>query len=124
MKSIDKFFSRKYSATDYNCAHFVSEVWEYLTGRNIRACLNGFLLPPQDINARMVIRQYFKRLDAPCSPCIVLMQRPKIAAHVGLFLRGKVLHIQDGRVEYQPIDVVVKGYKSHRYYDVEENCIS
>ena len=48
------------------------------------------------------------------------MHRPGAAAHVGLFLRGRVLHIKQSGVEYQPLDVAIMGFKTHRFYDVTE----
>ncbi len=122
--SIDQFFNRQYSAGDYNCAHFVSEVWRHVTGEDISQQLSGFLLPPRDRAAKVKIRRRFRRLEKPKSPCIVLMQRPGASAHVGVFILGRVFHIRREGVEFQPLEVVTLGFKTHRFYDVKkvDNC--
>lgn len=122
--SIDHFFTRQYHEGTYNCAHFVAEVWQWLTGGDIRDHLDGFLLPPAKRFVKTEIRRRFVRLEKPRSPCIVLMHRTKGSAHVGLFLNGKVLHIEKPGVRFQPVDVATIGFRTHRFYDVKEdhNC--
>lgn len=119
--SIDHFYSREYDEGSYNCAHFVAEVWEWLSGCDIREVLDGFLLPPKDRFVRGSIRRKFVRLEKPKSPCIVLMHRAGDSAHVGLFLHNKVLHIRRAGVAFQPLDIAIMGFKTHRFYDVKES---
>lgn len=117
--SLDHFFTRQYHEGSYNCAHFVAEVWESLTGVDIRGSLNGFLLPPKDRFVGRSVRREFERLEKPKSPCIVLMHTAKGSAHVGLFYLGKVFHIRRAGVFFQPVDIVTMGFKTHRFYDVK-----
>jgi len=114
--SIDAFFHRKYNRETYNCAHFVSDVWENLTGEGISHKLGGLLRPPKTRQASFALRREFKRLEAPESPCIVLMQRHGSAPHVGIFVRGRVLHIHEMGVEFQPIDVASRGFEKIGFY--------
>lgn len=120
--SIDPFFSRTYNEGSYNCAHLVAEVWEGLTGHNIRDHLDGFLLPPSERFVCEGIRHIFVRLEKPKNPCIVLMHKAKGSAHVGVFLDGKILHIQHTGVNFQPVEIVTMGFKAHRFYDVKKDC--
>lgn len=119
--SIDKFFNRTYERNHYNCAHFVCEVWKDLTGQDISGSMSGFLVPMKERHALPTLRRYFERLEGPRSPCIVLMQRPRYAPHVGIYLRGRVLHIQEHGVEFQPIDVATIGFTQIGYYNVKNS---
>ena len=97
------------------------QVWENITGQNIRECLAGFLLPPGRRFVRGSIRRKFVRLEKPKSPCIVLMHKFSGSAHVGLFLHGRVLHIRRAGVAFQPLELATLGFKTHRFYDVKES---
>lgn len=121
---MDGFFHKRYDAKQYNCAHFVADVWQKFTGDDISEALAGFLLPVKSRFVRASIRRQFVKLDAPKSPCIVLMQRPKTAPHVGLWVNGKVFHLKETGPEFQPLDVATFGFKSHRFYDVKKCAIS
>lgn len=114
--SIDAFFNRKYDRNNYNCAHFVCEVWESITGEDLTHKLAGFLRSPDDRRAVLSDLRVFKRLDRPESPCLALMQRRGSAPHVGLFVRGRVLHIHEMGVEFQPIDVASRGFEKIGFY--------
>lgn len=114
--SIDKYFNRRYSAKNYNCAHLVCEVWQDLTGVDISHSMSGFLCAP---TARTVPRErlrVFRVVPKPVTPCIVFMQRLRSPPHVGIWVRGRVLHIlENSKVQYQPLDVVTRGFKKVRF---------
>lgn len=114
--SIDKFFHKKYNKDTYNCAHFASEVWEEICEDSISKKLGEFLLPAEQRTANLNIRHCFKKLNKPESPCLVLMQRRRCNAHVGVYIRGKVLHIQEHGVEFLPIDIVSIGFDKIGFY--------
>lgn len=113
---IDEFFFRTYDRNNYNCAHLVAEAWLKITGEDIEAALTGFLRPFRARSVGMSLRHKFVRLQAPQSPCIVLMNRPGAVAHVGVYYRGKVLHIHASGTEYVPLDVARRGFTSARFY--------
>lgn len=114
--SIDEFFHKCYNRQSYNCAHFVCDVWMRVTGVSIDRTLEGFLHPPSARRADPALRRAFVRLGQPVSPCIVLMQRAKSAPHVGVYLNGRVLHIHEHGVEFQPVDVASRGFDRVRFY--------
>lgn len=114
--SIDEFFHKCYNRQSYNCAHFVCDVWKRVTGASIDHTLEGFLHPPSARRADPALRRAFVRLGQPVSPCIVLMQRAKSAPHVGVYLNGRVLHIHEHGVEFQPVDVASRGFDRVRFY--------
>jgi len=108
--SVDKYFSRSYDKASYNCAHLVKEVWLDLTGNDIDYALNGFLRAPKERFVSKSERRNLKRLDSPQSPCIVLFQSPRVPPHVGIFLRGRVLHITENRgVRFDRLNDITLG---------------
>lgn len=100
----------------YNCAHFLAEAWERETGRDIRPIFAGFLAPAHARRATPHARGDFVRIPAPVSPCIVLLRRVKATPHVGLFVRGRVLHLTDKGPIRQLLSVASLGYTSVRFY--------
>lgn len=113
---IDEFFFKEYNRNHYNCAHMVAEAWAKITGQNIEEPLTGFLRPFRARSVGMSLRHKFSRLAAPQSPCIVLMNRRGAVAHVGVYYRGKVLHIHASGTEYVPLDVARRGFTTVRFY--------
>lgn len=106
MGSIDPFLGRVKSR-DYNCADFAAEVWEYLTGEQAR-----YLVEDWHIESRSRLQ----RINSPANPCIIIMYAKRIVPHVGIFVRGKVLHLTDVGVEFQPVYTATRSYRNHRFY--------
>ena len=101
---------------DYNCAHFVADVWEQETGEDIRPILTGFLTTKDKRTAKPNLIHDLKRIDGPASPCIVLFRRARATPHVGIFLRGRVLHLTDKGPIRQLLALARIGYSSVRFY--------
>lgn len=116
MSSLDMFLERRYDRNEYNCAHFVADVWLHLTDDDISNSLIGFLKPAGLRHASMAIRRSFVRQPKPVNPCIILMQRRHTEPHVGVFIHGRVLHICERSVQYAPVDVVVRGFDKYGFY--------
>ena len=115
--AFDDYFNKVYNKNTYNCAHFVCDVWEDITGDDIRESFRGFLLPFKSRTATFGMRHRFKRLVEPVEPSIVLMSNRTGTPHVGIYTRGKVLHIREcGGVQYQPLDMATFGHTYRRYY--------
>jgi hypothetical protein len=113
----DQFFRRTYDAKNYNCAHFVSEVYRHETGRDITNLLKGFLLPAGERVIEPAVLRRFTRLERPENNCLVVMHRPRTSPHVGLFLRGKVLHLTEtSGVQFMPLEIATLGFTSIRFY--------
>jgi len=113
--SIDEFFHREYSKK-YHCAHFACEVWQSLTGEDISNKFGGILAPVGEQVAEYNLRRVFTRLKKPESPCIVLMQRKGTTPHVGIYIRGRVLHITKAGVQYQPLDIASIEFNRVGFY--------
>lgn len=114
---IDKYYGRKYDSQTYNCGHFVRDVWQDLTGRDISGPLTGFLAGPGERRAILTDLRAFERLATPQSPSIVLFQGFRVAPHVGVYLRGKVLHIsKEYGVRFDRIEFAGAGAKKTSFY--------
>lgn len=111
--STDKYFSRKYNINSYRCARFAVDVWMDLTGQDLS---NELSISMHSRKAAVSNLRRFKRLETPSDPCLVFFQFHKSTPHIGVFVRGKVLHITEKGVQYQPIEVVGVGAKRVRYY--------
>lgn len=114
--TFDDYFARRFNRQTYNCLHFARDVWLDVTGVDLTGRLDGLL---GAVAGRRVSRDHpagFVRLARPSSPCLALFQRPRSTPHVGIYLRGRVLHIHERGVEYQPIDVAMRGFATVRYY--------
>lgn len=116
MISVDKYLDRKLDRETYNCLHFSDDVWFDVTGERLSERLGGLMgrLGTKRITKATV--RAFRRLVEPVSPCIVIMKRPGAQPHMGVFIRGNVLHIQEHGVEFLPISLAARGFKSVRYY--------
>lgn len=114
--NLDSLFFKKYNKDHYNCAHFVRDAWLIETGVDITKELEGFLMPARERNVKSSLRRVFKRLKEPVSPCIVLMQRPRSVPHVGIYLRGKVLHLHEKGAERMTVDIATRGFNKVGFY--------
>ena len=103
-------------SSDYNCAHFVSDAWEHETGMDIRPILTGFLAVRGERRITPHVRGGLVRIPAPSDPCVVLIRRDKATPHVGMFTRGRVLHLTDSGPMRQLLSVARLGYHSVRFY--------
>lgn len=112
----DEFLTRRYHKRDYNCAHLVVEVFERLQGAEVAQVLRGYLCAPSERrNSKNDLRRAVV-LPKPITPCVVLMQR-KRETHVGVWWRGKVLHILEDRgVQYVPLEVASLGFPKVRFF--------
>lgn len=114
---IDKFLFKKYDYENYNCAHFVVELWAYITNKSIYENLKSFLTVNK--SAKISIRSKFELIKTPVSPCIVLFKRRCLETHVGIFYKNKVFHLNELGAMYQPLDIVRIGFSSVRFYNVK-----
>lgn len=114
--SIDQYLERTFHPENYNCWDLVREVWQDLTGHDI-----GDRTPHPATPLAMRRRfdreeREFIRLDAPRSPCITLLRRPRAVPHVGVYLRGRLLHMSERGCRYEPMPVASLGFTSVEFF--------
>lgn len=117
IESVDKYLRKPYHGTDYNCLHLVAEAWQEHTGEDIWQQLCAFHRPVGERFVRREARRHFVEIDKPKEPCIVLWQRARDVPHVGIYLRGRVLHIHEGGAEFELLKTACNGsHKTTRFY--------
>lgn len=117
MHSIDRYLCRRYHPVTYNCAHLVCEVWEELRGPAMAHVLRGFLLGHADRHALLSDLRTIRFLVKPISPCVVLMQGNTAEPHVGVFIRGRILHCSPGRgTTHQDLMIATLGFSKVRFF--------
>ena len=117
MISVDKYLSKKHDMRQYNCWDFIREAWLEITGEDI-----GHRTPSSGSRADMIRRfqreeQEFQRLDKCEDPCIVLFLRENKLPHVGIYIRGRVLHLPEKNyAKYEKIEIVSMCFKEVKFY--------
>ena len=100
----------KYDADKYCCEHFLIDAYRHYTGKDIskRLLTSGFFCASN-------LRQFVPVTD-PRQHTIVLF-RNKGKAHVGLWLDGRVLHLEPHGVVWQSLNIVMQGFERVAYYE-------
>ena len=113
MNSVDPFLDRVYVPGRYTCLDHAAEVWLSITGTPLHIDIQRFL---KQHSISKEARGQYKRIQDPVSPCLVVF-RSHTSSHIGVFIRGKVLHLteRDG-VQYVPLHVVTTWFKVVRFY--------
>jgi hypothetical protein len=115
--SIDRFFGKIYSKANYNCAHFSIEVMKYFTGVDASEVIHGVLCAPSKRKLDITDSSRIKILAKPVSPCFVLMKRRLGDSHIGVWYKGKVLHLlESSSVQYVPFDIASIGFTRFRFF--------
>lgn len=101
----------KYDADKYCCEHFLIDAYKHYTGIDIsnKLLTSGFFCASN-------LRQ-FTPVTEPRQHTIVLF-RDKGKAHVGLWLDGRVLHLEPHGVVWQSLNIVMQGFERVAYYEV------
>ena len=118
MFSVESFLTKEFDAKHYNCWHFACDVWSSLTGQLYMAAKVDY---PADSTAQLHERALsitgsFATLSGPRSPCFVLMRRQRLEPHVGIYLKGNILHLNERGVFYAPADSVTAIYPTVTYH--------
>lgn len=115
MNSVDKYLSYKFKPNEFTCSDFARLIWLDLTGKDIAVALQGLLQAHDGRGLRREHVRFFRELAAPISPCLVVMQKPRAPVHIGVYLRGNVLHLPESGPEFQPPYVAARAHSSFRF---------
>jgi len=116
MFEVDRYLGKKFHLRDYNCWHFVRDVWFELTGDML------YDYTPDKLNRHELdlaaedATHRFVALERPVSHTIVLMKRARDTPHIGVMYKGKVLHLRPEGAMYQPLDVASVGFSKILFY--------
>ncbi|MGB6825971.1 hypothetical protein [Psychrobacter sp.] len=103
--------SVKYDADKYCCEHFLIDAYRHYTGIDIsnKLLTSGFF-------SALNLRQFVPVVE-PSQHTIVLF-RDKGKAHVGLWIDGRVLHLEQQGVVWQMLDIVKRNFERVTYYGI------
>jgi hypothetical protein len=107
--SVDRFLTRR-RTPEYDCAAFAAEVYLAETGIDADRAAPGLLRAQFAGKIPRTTRRGFREISAPTALCFVIMRRPRSPLHVGIFIRGRVLHLKQNGVEYQPLHVATRTF--------------
>lgn len=118
MPSVDPLLS-KTRTPGYDCLDFAIEAWEHLVGdtgvmARLHALSDG--IHAEDGRVSLSAVRGFEKLESPSSPCFVVMQRTRTQPHIGIYHNGRVLHLKENGVEYQPIAVARRYFTKIGFY--------
>lgn len=114
--NVNLFLDREFNDRRYNCFDFAREVWKSLTGKD---------LGPQTPSVRSVdtytiqalsVADTLQRHSEPVDPCIVLMLRKRLEPHIGIYYRGRILHLNRQGAHYADFGHVVAPYTTVQFY--------
>lgn len=97
---MDTYLTRR-RAPGYDCLSLADEVWSALTGESLR---------------EKIRHRSFVRLAAPADPCIVFMRGHRREPHVGVYLRGRVLHLRECAPEFTQLRVASFGFPTVEFF--------
>lgn len=113
MKSVDPYLDRRWRRGEYTCLDHASEVWAALTGEPLHEDVRAFL---ERRTLGRAARLRIRRLPGPVDPCVVLF-RNAAGSHLGVYLRGRVLHLSErAGAQFVPLHVARISFTSVKFY--------
>ena len=104
--NLEHLLSKEWSKT-YTCNEFACDVWQAITGENLKQRLDNFLNGEGD----------FELLTEPISPCIAYYKwNEKASTHVGVFFNGRVWHLGLHSAQNVLPEMIEIGFRTVEYY--------
>jgi hypothetical protein len=114
--SVDKYLGKVYSK-QYTCWDFARDVWLELSPSRFTVGPVDMQQPAKYLHDIANLEaSHLTRLEVPVSPCLVLMQRQRINPHVGVYYKGKILHLGPRGASYEALHTATACFPSVRYY--------
>ncbi len=112
--SIDFLLSREYDRSSYHCLHFAAEAWEHLTGDSRLREVDEHQFKAGRIAA--LFRGLRRQSGPTVSPSIALMETLSGEDHIGVCIRRRLLHINEGGAQFLLIEALAAQYRNLRFY--------
>lgn len=112
---VDEFLTHT-PGPQYNCFDFVRNVRKADTGVDIGDRLQLLRGTFSTRKATVSGLRGWPRLAAPVDGCFVVMQRPRTVPHIGVWVRGKVLHLGATGAQHDKLQNVTRRYKKVVYF--------
>lgn len=110
---IDNFLDRIPSRT-YKCRDFCREVWLSAFDEDMADRMPLFLTGSGNITLNEL--RSLTLLVKPENPCFVLYQRKHVIPHIGIYVRGGILHLRDDGAAYDSVAYVERRFSKVSYY--------
>lgn len=115
--NVDSYLARRFDLATQNCWHLARDAWLELTGVDLGD------RTPETISAATLMQRFdsdvpvFEKLAKPVDPCLVLMRRPGLVPHVGVFYRGRILQMTRKRGAcFEPLHHATAGFTDVGFY--------
>lgn len=116
LPSVDTFLDRQYHRKTYNCWHLTDDVWFAATGQRLSDRIPKSLSDSSDpAGVTRAIYRSFEVLPKPISPCLAVMQSVGAVVHIGVYIRGRVLHITELGVEHARLQALRPRFRQIRF---------
>lgn len=113
---VDSYLAWRFDRERRHCWHLARAAWLELTGQDI-----GAGEPEGTAYATLACKfaagaPGFRALDRPSDPCLVLMRRPRVVPHVGVYYRGRVLQLRERGASYMALGPATAGFQEIGFY--------
>lgn len=115
--NFDTLFLKEYDDKNYNCSHFVVDVYREITGIDISDLLLGFMRPKHERQVFKNIRKNFGQTSVIKNKTLLCLMSNNHEKHAGVFYKNKILHLRKNGVEYQNISVATRFFKKVNFYE-------
>jgi len=115
--SLDFLYWQEYQKGSHTCWDFVVLAWKELTGIDLSLQADF----PEGLSNQMRFwknqRKRLILLKKPKDPCIVFLFNAKRNPHVGVFHKGRILHLDENGPTAQMKSTVSMFYNKMEFYD-------
>ena len=117
--NFDKYFDLQYDESKYNCVNFVCDAYKDLFHIDIKDVFEGAFTGRGNRKLRVHSLERLRRLEGPISPSIALFQAGRKNPHVGIWINGRILHMNSSGVQWCPLENMMLQFNRVRFYDVK-----
>lgn len=119
--NLDALMDKEYDAANYNCAHFVCDVFKTLGIDGFNDVLAGYLCAERFRGMFAHRKGQLRLAGSPVGICLALFQGNHTDSHVGVLLEGKILHLTESGVNYVSVEDAMAGFTKVRFYCAKTN---
>lgn len=114
--NLAQLMARQYDENTYHCVHFVVDAWRVLLDEDISADFSGMLTPLESASVMPLWPDLFVEIDNPQKPCIVVLRKGDRTPHMGMWYKGKILHLREEGPHYANLARICLEYDTVRFY--------
>lgn len=118
MLDLNKYRDVQYDDLSYNCLHFACDIYQDITGVALSPAVAELSTSREKRHVCPNKLSHFILIDKPKSPCIAVMRSP-VNVHCGVYIDGKIIHLDDTGIKSQPPHIAQHNYQSVKYYDYD-----